>query len=56
MFTAGAFVLMLIEHDHKLPLYLGSALLGIGIGLAFAAMANLIVQAVPVTQTGVATA
>ena len=29
-------------------------LLGIGIGLAFAALGNLIVQAVPPTQTGVA--
>jgi EmrB/QacA subfamily drug resistance transporter len=31
-----------------------SALLGIGIGLAFAALGNLIVQAVPASQTGVA--
>jgi EmrB/QacA subfamily drug resistance transporter len=33
---------------------LSSALLGIGIGLAFAALGNLIVQAVPASQTGVA--
>jgi EmrB/QacA subfamily drug resistance transporter len=32
-----------------------SALLGVGIGLAFAALGNLIVQAVPPQQTGVAT-
>jgi MFS family permease len=32
-----------------------SSLLGIGVGLAFAALGNLIVQAVPPTQTGVAT-
>jgi MFS family permease len=31
-----------------------STLLGIGIGLAFSALGNLIVQAVPATQTGVA--
>ena len=31
-----------------------SALLGIGLGLAFSAMSNLIVQAVPPSQTGVA--
>jgi sugar phosphate permease len=31
-----------------------TTLLGIGIGLAFAALGNLIVQAVPATQTGVA--
>ena len=55
VFSLAAFVVLLTEHDAKLPLYVGSALLGIGIGLAFAAMANLIVQAVPVTHTGVAT-
>ena len=32
-----------------------ASLLGIGIGLAFAALGNLIVQAVPPSQTGVAT-
>lgn len=34
---------------------ISAALLGIGIGLAFAALGNLIVQAVPPHQTGVAT-
>ena len=33
-----------------------SALLGVGLGFSFASMANLIVEAVPATQTGVATA
>ena len=33
---------------------LSSALLGIGIGPAFAALGNLIVQAVPASQTGIA--
>jgi MFS family permease len=33
---------------------LSSTLLGVGIGLAFAALGNLIVQAVPPYQTGVA--
>ena len=32
-----------------------ATLLGVGIGLAFAALGNLIVQAVPPSQTGVAT-
>ena len=36
-------------------IYVGSALLGAGIGLAFASLANLIVEAVPPEQTGVAT-
>ena len=34
---------------------MAAGLLGIGIGLAFAAMANLIVEAVPADQTGVTT-
>jgi EmrB/QacA subfamily drug resistance transporter len=55
-FATGAYVLLLLAHDEKLPIYLASGLLGVGIGLAFAAMANLIVGAVSPTETGVATA
>jgi MFS family permease len=40
---------------HPYDMLLSSALLGAGIGLAFAALGNLIVQAVPARQTGVAT-
>ncbi len=39
---------------HPYDLLVSSLLLGIGIGLAFAALGNLIVQAVPPQQTGVA--
>jgi MFS family permease len=39
---------------HPYDMVLSSALLGIGIGLAFAALGNLIVQAVPPGQTGIA--
>ncbi|HMC72275.1 MAG TPA: MFS transporter, partial [Mycobacteriales bacterium] len=42
-------------HDHRWEIYVASALLGLGIGLAFAAMANLIVENVRPDQTGVAT-
>jgi EmrB/QacA subfamily drug resistance transporter len=45
-----------IGHDARIDIYLAGALLGLGIGLAFAAMANLIVEAVPVEVTGVASA
>ena len=38
-----------------IDMLISAALLGIGIGLAFAALGNLIVQAVPPEQTGVAT-
>jgi MFS family permease len=51
----AGFAVVLAFHDSRAPLLLASALLGLGIGLAFAAMANLIVQAVPPHQTGVAT-
>jgi MFS family permease len=53
--TAASFAVLAFAHDHRLDIYLGATLLGIGIGLAFAALANLIVEAVPPDQTGVAT-
>jgi MFS family permease len=53
--AAAAFLLIALAHDHKWELYIGTALMGAGIGFAFAAMANLIVEAVDATETGVAT-
>ncbi len=53
--TALSFAWLAVEHSHPWNMLLASTLLGIGIGLAFAALGNLIVQAVPSTQTGVAT-
>jgi EmrB/QacA subfamily drug resistance transporter len=55
LFAGLAFVLLAVAHSVPAEIYVSSALLGIGIGLAFAAMANLIVVAVPPEQTGVAT-
>lgn len=46
--------LLAFAHDHRWELYLSTAIMGIGFGLAFAAMSNLIVAAVPAEQTGVA--
>jgi len=43
-----------LAHDHPYEMVIAAGLLGVGIGLAFAALGNLIVQAVPPTQTGVA--
>jgi MFS family permease len=43
-----------IASRHPYNMLLCSTLLGVGIGLAFAALGNLIVQAVPAHQTGVA--
>jgi EmrB/QacA subfamily drug resistance transporter len=55
LFASAAFVLLAVAHGADGDIYVASALLGIGIGLSFAAMANLIVVAVPADQTGVAT-
>jgi EmrB/QacA subfamily drug resistance transporter len=52
--TACAFVVLALGHS-SWEVYIASTLLGIGIGFAFASMANLIVEAVPPGQTGVAT-
>ncbi|WP_202233319.1 MFS transporter [Actinacidiphila reveromycinica] len=51
----AGFVLLAAAHGSRLPILAASALLGLGIGLAFAAMANLVVQAVRPEETGVAT-
>jgi MFS family permease len=53
--TTASFVLLAFAHSQHWEIYVGSALLGAGIGLAFASLANLIVEAVPPHQTGVAT-
>jgi MFS family permease len=53
-FTTAAFALLTIAHSHPYDLLISAALLGVGIGLAFAALGNLIIQAVPSHQTGVA--
>jgi EmrB/QacA subfamily drug resistance transporter len=51
----ASFAVLTAAHSEPWHVYLSTALLGAGIGLAFAAMANLIVLAVPPEQTGVAT-
>jgi EmrB/QacA subfamily drug resistance transporter len=52
--TALAFGFLFVAHAHPYDMLISASLLGIGIGLAFAALGNLIVQAVPAQQTGVA--
>ncbi len=49
-----AYLLLAFAHHQAWQIYLASTLLGVGLGLAFSAMSNLIVQAVPMAQTGVA--
>jgi EmrB/QacA subfamily drug resistance transporter len=53
-FTTGAFLMLSVAHGHPYDLLIAAFLLGVGMGLAFAALGNLIVQAVPAHQTGVA--
>jgi MFS family permease len=50
----GLLVLALL-HASQAEMVVGSLLLSIGVGFAFAAMPNLIVEAVPLEQTGEAT-
>ena len=53
--TTAAFVLLAVAHAHPGEVYVAAALMGVGIGLSFAALANLIVEAVRPDETGVAT-
>jgi EmrB/QacA subfamily drug resistance transporter len=50
-----AFVVLTIAHGSSWEIYVAMLVMGIGIGFAFASMANLIVESVPARQTGVAT-
>ena len=52
--SAVACAWLALASRHPADMVLSSALLGVGIGLAYAALGNLIVQAVPPGQTGVA--
>jgi EmrB/QacA subfamily drug resistance transporter len=52
--TTSAFVLLALAGP-RWEIYVASTLVGIGVGFAFASMANLIVEAVPPGQTGIAT-
>jgi EmrB/QacA subfamily drug resistance transporter len=52
--SAAGYLAFALVHQQRWEIYLVSALMGTGFGLAFAAMSNLIVAAVPQEQTGVA--
>jgi EmrB/QacA subfamily drug resistance transporter len=55
LFAAASFAFLAVEHEHRWAVYFATALMGLGIGFAFASMANLIVEAVDQRETGVAT-
>ena len=50
-----SFLMLAVWHENHFAIYFATALMGLGIGFSFAAMANLIVEAVDQSQTGVAT-
>jgi MFS family permease len=53
--SSFAFVILAFAHTQSWQIYVAMLVMGVGIGFAFASMANLIVESVDVTQTGVAT-
>jgi MFS family permease len=53
--SALGLLFLAVAHGSELDFYLAMALTGLGIGFAFSAMSNLVVEAVPASQTGVAT-
>ena len=55
LLTFAAFALLAVARDEKWQVYVAATLLGAGIGLAFAAMANLIIENVGPGETGIAT-
>jgi EmrB/QacA subfamily drug resistance transporter len=55
LFALASYALLVVDRSQEGEIYVAAGLLGIGIGLSFSAMANLIVQNVRQEQTGVAT-
>jgi MFS family permease len=53
--TGASFLLLALAHGHPLDFLISAGLSGTGIGLAYAALGNLVIQAVPAEQSGVAT-
>jgi EmrB/QacA subfamily drug resistance transporter len=52
--SIATFVLLTVAHGAQWEILIAMAIEGVGFGLAFASMSNLVVQAVPSHQTGVA--
>ena len=54
-FSAVGMLFLTVAHGSEWNFYVAMGLVGLGIGFAFSAMSNLVVEAVPPSQTGVAT-
>ncbi len=52
--TILPFLLLALQHDKSWELYTASAVMGVGMGLAFSSMSSIVVEAVSPEQTGVA--
>jgi MFS family permease len=52
--TVVPFAFLAFAHTYEWEIYVASAFLGAGLGFAFAAMSNLIVESVPANQVGAA--
>jgi len=55
LFSAASYGELAVAHSQPWNIYVAAGLLGIGVALGYASMSNLIVEAVPFEQTGVAT-
>ena len=53
--TAASYALLALARTDRWDIYIAAVLLGTGIGLAFAAMVNLIIESVGPAETGIAT-
>lgn len=55
VFSAASYGFLAVADSRPWDVYVAAGLLGVGIALGYASMANLIIEAVPTNQTGVAT-
>jgi MFS family permease len=55
LFAAASYGFLALAHGESWNIYVAAGLLGIGVAFGYASMSNLIVEAVPPSQTGVAT-
>jgi EmrB/QacA subfamily drug resistance transporter len=54
-FGASSYFVLTLWHAHTWQVMVAAGLLGVGMAMGYSAMSNLVVQAVPQSQTGVAT-
>src|SRR5262249_22007859 len=55
VFSAASYLVLVPWHAATIDVLIAAALLGVGVAMGFSSMTNLVVEAVPQTQTGVAT-